>query len=103
MVIHSIKCNHPKSTGATYSFLFHVGNSQNQYWPYSLALRDFDSRTQLLWVGSRHELLVTAYRKVVTKIKVSMIQPIHANASIAVRTRHALNWEQNDGRLGQML
>lgn len=32
----------------------------------------------------------------------SVIQPSHANASIAVRMRHAWNWEQNDGRFGQM-
>lgn len=32
-----------------------------------------------------------------------MIQPIHANATIAVRIRHALNCEQKVGRLGHIL
>lgn len=52
--------------------------------------------------GSRHELFKVAYNSVVTTSALSTIQPNHANASIAVSTRHAWNCEQNAGKFGQI-
>lgn len=45
---------------ATFLHVLSGGILLPQYCPYSLALRDFASLTQLLCVGSRQELFVTA-------------------------------------------